>query len=186
MIAPFGKGALAHDFIIVAGKRSPGIAIVSGAELEMRIDAPGGYGLSGATLKTIGTKLVEFQALIQLWEPEHFDEWEQFQKVLLPRNSATGALSNVKPAPALTFHHPATDPLGVKAVVVKKIGQVERLDETGLYGVTVRFLEFRQPKPHLNKPIASRDDGPPSPQDAADKLILDLATQVQDLAKPRP
>lgn len=161
------------DFYTIAGQPSPGVSTLAGAALVFGWEQKKGQGTSGATSKYTGTELASFEAKTQLWLTEHFDAWETFVN---PLRQEPGAK-------ALDFWHPLTAALGIGAVVVKEIGQLVEEDDTGLFSVTIKFDQYRAPKPGRSAPKGSAAEGKQdgAEEDPIEKQIAALTEQYKDL-----
>lgn len=161
---------------MLAGRRSPGRAVVKNAVLVRKWDEQQGYGLTGATLIFHGEELVKFDVEITLWEAEQFAEWRAFARGILdaPKVGAN------RDTYSLGISHPVLDdfPHPVQQCVLDAITQWEQ-DEVGLWVRTLKMHEYRAPKPVLVKadegPPAINNDDPPDP--AADGIRARLAEQ---------
>ncbi|WP_437567909.1 hypothetical protein [Sorangium sp. So ce542] len=91
--------------VVLASRRTPGLAEVVGAGSPRDWDERKGYGISGAFLVYTGDGLAKFSVKVYLWEDAHFEEWESFK--LIVDKPARG----VRPK-ALDIYHPALDDLG--------------------------------------------------------------------------
>lgn len=63
-----------RDFIILGGRRSPGLAEIQGAATPRNFDQRRGHGVSGATLRFRGTALADFKVLIRLLTDQHWTD----------------------------------------------------------------------------------------------------------------
>lgn len=171
-----------QDYILLGGVQSPGRATVLGAGSPREWDVRKGYGYSGAVTVYTGENLAKFEVLIELWEKSHFAEWVRFAKIALEKPPL-----GTKPK-ALDIAHPLLNlpPLSITSVVVEDVSQFEQ-DEEGLWSCTIKFLQFRAPKPALGKPLASIPNAAkpvPTAQDAADVEIQKLVKTFGELAGP--
>jgi hypothetical protein len=173
-----------HNYVIVAGIRSPGRARLTGVEAPFQWDVIPSYGREGA--KTIFKGRGIAKPTLTLWFTSKADpatgltdfvQWELFKRVLQPP----------KPGKPFMFEmsHPLLTAADIKAVSVESIGEPERQDN-GVWVVTIKLIEYRPPKPALVKPrgaIPSPDKAPPiTPQTAAQKAAVEA---VADLEKAR-
>jgi len=173
----------AWDVAYLAGVPSPGQVMVAGAASPRGWDEAKGTGTSGATLRWTGDGLPEFDVVVEVWEPEHFDEWDAGWGQLTARTEP-----GQKPR-AFDFSHPATDDLKIRSVVVTDLSQWEQVED-GKWARTVKLKQFRAPKPALGKPAGAENGVPtgflpaPTPKDDQDVMIEDLSEQaVVELAK---
>ncbi len=176
-------GAPIQDFIVLAGMASPGLAVVRGAGSPRSWDVQKGYGLTGATVVFTGEGLAKFDVDIFCWEPEHFAAWKVFAKATL------AAPAPVRNPASLSIQHPALndEPLSITQVEVEDVTQWEQdPDGGGLWVRTIKFLQYRKPRPVLVKPF----EGPPgspvvvqAPVDPQLILIGNLLGEVERLAQ---
>lgn len=160
------------NYVLIAGKKSPGIAIVEKAAATQKWDQAQGYALSGAVSRYTGDQLSEFIVRIQLWTVQDWSDWETFKTVVEkpPRG--------VRPR-ALEFWHPYTEALGISSIVVKERSQpVPILDET-VFEITLSLMQYRRPTPQYSAPPAAKTA---EPLDEGDRQILELMNQTDDLA----
>jgi hypothetical protein len=141
-----------QDYIVLAGKRSPGRATVRGASSPRKWDEQAGYAQTGATLIYTGKALAKIEVDIYLWIESQFAEWTRFAQATL-----------IDPKPVLTpsslsIQHPMVnrEPLYISQVVVDDVTQWEQ-DDSGGFQCTIKLHEFRPRKPALVKPR----EGPP-------------------------
>jgi hypothetical protein len=161
------------DYFILAGKKSPGIATIQGAERARKYDERNGYGLGGASLIYNGRKLAHFSAMIRLYSPKDWQDWAVFrplvQKIPKPVFTADGAISFAQGSGVLDFWHPLLEPLGIKSVVVEDEVQPVLEDETGVWLVEIKFIQYSPPVREISKPKGSQGK---APLDAVDQKIL--------------
>lgn len=175
--------AEAWDIVYLGGIRLPGRAIVAGASSPREWEEQKAEGESGGTMKWTGDGLPEFEIRLEWWEEAQFDEWETAKKVV----ARTPSGSEPK---ALDFVHPVGTDLDIASVVVLDRSQPEELDESGLWGVTIKVKQWRPAEPGLGKPSKSTAQGGadgegdgaanPDPEDAADKMIEEWLKKVED------
>jgi hypothetical protein len=156
-----------HNYVVVAGLRSPGRAQLTGVSAPFQYDIQPSYGREGAITIFRGRGLAKPTLTLWLWLPEHFVGWTAFQKVLQPPTP-------FKPL-VVEMRHPLLTEAGIKAVAVEELGQPQRQDN-GIWVVTIKLLEYRPPKPVLVKPrgaIPSPDKGVPvAPKTEADRALV--------------
>jgi hypothetical protein len=165
------------DRIKLSGKISPGIAIVSGLTSPRKWNIKDGYGLAGATVDFIGTKLMRFTVEFRLWEPEHFEKWGEFSKLFEVPRIPAGA-----PVKAMRIEHPILAEMYISSVVVEDRTQLLQVDN-GVWACTVSFLQYLPPRKALGKTSAviPTDKVNPIAKDAADLEMQRLDASVKDL-----
>jgi hypothetical protein len=183
------------NYVLLAGKRSPGIAVVGAtkpATAPSKWDERQGYGLSGAWLFYTGDGLAHFNVQLKLYTTQDWDDWHVWKKLVMKRPLTPGSASDVGkvaikiaggaifPRPkALDIWHPLLDELGIRSVVVEDRIQPQLTDETGEWTVEILFAQFRQPKPAFAKPEASKAQE----VDPLDAKILANAETMKSLSQ---
>lgn len=163
------------DYIILSGKRSPGIAdLPTGGESPQKWDERAGYGVSGAFLVFTGDGLAAFTVKIRLYTAEDFDAWTSFQPLV-------AAPPRGKRPKAKDIWHPFLEAHDIRSVVVENWkGPTQTAD--GEWTIEIDFKQWRgAPKPALAKPLGS--EAAPRPESDKEKTVRALAGQVQELAK---
>ncbi len=132
---------------------SPGVAVIKGAGSPREWDVRKGYGYSGASLVFTGTGLSEFDVDLFLWEPEHWIQWEAFSVLLTNPPPPPGVLPV-----SLSIDHPILNkkPWLITKVVVKDISSWT-VSDSGLWSLTIKFIQYRKPVVALLPP----KEGPP-------------------------
>lgn len=181
------RAAVAWDFAFISSVVTPGLAEVTGFGRPAKWDIRKGSGTAGAATVFTGEdptkgklRIVFFEGTDQRGNVNSFEQRLMFFDELCPilEKSYTGKT-------ALDFYHPACSdpPYNVTTVVIENIGQLERVDDTGLYAVTIDLLRYTKPKPAAGKPKAqAKKNQQPTAEDAADKEIQALLKQFKELA----
>ena len=159
------------DFVIMAGRVTPGLADIIGASDPRRIDKRLGYGLSGSFPVFLGLDLSEFQLRLRLYDHQDWIDWDAFKPIVA--RPPYGKFPK-----ALPIYHPYLTDLDIKAVMVKDRTQPEEI-EGGAHAITIDLITFRRPKIALAKPDASADK--PS-DDPVDKMIAEALARINELA----
>jgi hypothetical protein len=157
------------NYVVVNGVTSPGKAVISGADIPWNYDVQQGYGLSGAVTVFRGRGVAEPTLTISLWDRAHFLLWPLFLKMLEPPKPGIKLVVEMK--------HPALSAADIKAVAVKKLGQLER-QSTGIWTSTIALIECRPPLPSLVKPrgaIPGTDKGKAIPPKTEADIALEKA-----------
>lgn len=138
-----------RDYIMLAGKRSPGLAVVRGAGSPRNWDIRQGYGFTGAFVVFTGGGLAKFEVDIFAWESSHFEDWKTFaRRTLMPPTRGMRALS-------MSIAHPQLNdpPLSITQVVIEDVTQWEQSpSDDGLWARTIKMIQFRGPMPALITP----------------------------------
>ncbi len=161
--------------------RSPGVATIRNLSLPQKWDERPGYGYTGATLVFTGAGLASFDVEIRLVEPTDWLAWEAFSALITNPPPPPGTLPT-----AFGIDHPVLNkkPWLVTKVVVLDVAGFEQ-DETGSWRTTIKFKQYRKPKPALLPPLEPPPavDGPAfGPPTAAQKRIQDQI-DANDLLK---
>lgn len=158
------------DYILLSGKRSPGLAEVTGATSPRRYDERRGYGLSGATVVFRGIGLTRFTVKLRLYTEIDWADWDAW-KPLIDRPPV-----GTRPR-SLDIWHPHLEALEVKSCVVEDVAQPEQTAD-GEWTIELKFIQYRRPVLALAKPEGSKA----APVDPVDQRIEQLTKQFQDLA----
>lgn len=139
-------GAPHQDYIVLAGRTSPGKAVVRDATSPRRWNILDGYGLVGSTIVYAGSSLSKFNVDIYVWEQAHFLQWDTFASVLaLPKR--------IRDPGALSIDHPLLNepPISITEVVIGDVTQWEQVDD-GLWCRTIPMIAYRKPVPMAVRP----------------------------------
>lgn len=175
---PWNPIERSQDYVVLAGKKTPGIAEIVGAGSVRDWDVRKGYGLLGAISVFTGRGLAKFSIRLRLYTLEHWREWDAFRPIVerMPKRR----FGSGKDSGMLDILHPTLLGLGIKAVGVTKLSAPEQTAD-GEWTITIDVIEFRRPKIALATP-----DGPASPtplDDVEENWIKPLTSQVQSLIK---
>lgn len=176
----------AWDYAVLGGIPTPGLCIIKGASKVLGWDKRKGQGTSGASTVYTGDELTEFSMRLELYPGvrglDLRTQLDVIDQELLPVLAAASSGKS-----AVDFYHPAVadPPVDVRAVVPVDLGQLEQ--EGDLWTWTVKFLQFKKPKPAIGKPSASKSKGGTSKdqttaKDAIDEEIEALTKQVKNAA----
>jgi hypothetical protein len=158
------------DYIVLAGKKSPGLADVVGANAPRRWDERKGYGLSGAVLIYRGLALSQFSVRIRLYTTADWDAWSTWKALVDKAPLGTRAK-------AMDITHPFLEALGIVSVVVDDVLQPEQTGD-GEWTIEIKFREYRGHTFTLSKPEGSTA----TPADPVEAEIGRLTDQFQRLA----
>lgn len=178
-----------YDKLSALGMESPGRVKIQGAASTYDWDTKKGKGTSGATVTYQGRAPAEFDAVFYLWLPEHFAQWDEFS-ALLDR-----AQVDPKNITAIDLTHPYLNKRGIRACVVKSVGQLEQVREGDtLHTATVKFGQFEKAKPATGTPGGSKGDGTQwkqssrwankTPNDASAAQEAELEKLLKEAQKP--
>lgn len=147
----------AYNTIRVGGRLWSSKVIVSGAAALYKWEKIAGQGTDGATSKFGGVELCDVQIKFLCWLPAHFDQFESEFRPLFQT-----APKGKKPV-ALEVDSPELVKLGIRRVVVTKVGMLEAEGSDGLYSYPVDCSQFKPPKPVQVLKAKGADGGPDDP-----------------------
>lgn len=164
-----------RDYVLMAGKKTPGITDIIGAGSIREWDKRKGYGNSGAFSVFIGRDLSTFTIRLRLYTVEHWEAWHAFRPLIerMPKRRM-GAGKN---SGAIDVWHPHLEAVDIRAVAITKLSIPEQTAD-GEWTINIEVIEYRMPHVALVKP-----DGPdsPTPVDPWDEKIDALEKQTQRL-----
>lgn len=183
------------SYIVLAGKRSPGVIAIDGIrgfDRETGWDKKRGKGTQGAYLTLTTFPPAEGSIEFILWEPQHWDEWDDYLDTLTykpAKNQSTTA------AQALDIVHPALNEIKITKVVVSKVSPITHKGR-GMYSRTVEFIEWIPPPavdvvasttsskvdspPQQNAPFAKNQSVADAEKETNDAFAVDQATSWQE------
>lgn len=144
---------------------SPGVAKIKKAGSPREWDIRKGYGFSGASLVFTGMGLAKFDVDLFLWTPSHFLQWEAFSVLLTNPPPPPGVLPT-----SLAIDHPILNkkPWLITKVVIEDVSTWD-CNDTGLWSLTISFIQYRKALPALLPPL----EGPPG----ASKVPVPMTAQ---------
>ena len=166
-----------QDYILLAHRKSPGIAEVVGASSVRNWDERKGYGLDGAFAVYRGRGLTKFSVVIRLYSEQDWADWYAWKTIVDRVPTKRGGTSPA--AGYLDIEHPILEALGVKAAAVQELMQPEQTDD-GEWTIEIKFLEARFPKFALATPEGSAA----TEVDPYEVKIQGLSDQWDKLAGP--
>jgi hypothetical protein len=147
------------NYLIVAGKRAPGLVTISGPGIVIGWDIQSPTGMAGGVTRRKGEPVKEFDAEFDLSDEtdaegkSDFTRWDSFQRALLasvppavnPLLGGPTPTRGGKPYP-LDVSHPD---LARNRITAATIGSIGHLVPDGKGGgkIKVHFIEYRPPKP---------------------------------------
>lgn len=159
------------DHILLAGHRSPGIAVVTGAAASRQWDERKGFARSGARVVYKGNGLAKFTVTLQLFSAEDWKDWHAWRPLV--QRTPAGERARAK-----DIWHPILEDLEVSSAVVEEVGQPVQ-NEAGDWSIAIKFIEYRAPMPALTGIEGS--DETPRPQSAEELLLGANAAELQAL-----
>lgn len=159
------------DYVLLAGRKSPGLAEVVGASSPREWDERKGYGVSGAISVFTGRALAKFSIRLRLYTPEHWAEWYAWKPLVdrMPKRRIGGDGTD---SGALDIWHPHLEALSIKAVGVVEVMQPEQA-EAGEWVIEIKVIEFHRPTFGLAKP----EGATATPVDPIEEQIIKPLTQ---------
>ena len=145
------------DYILLANRRSPGIAIISNVSSPRRWDERRGYALSGARVVFRGIGLARPIVTLRLYTDDDFAAWHDWRSLV--QRPPVG-----ERARALDIWHPILEDLGITRVVVEDVLQPKQTAD-GEWSIDIKFIEFRRPQPTLETIGSSTDTETTDPVD---------------------
>lgn len=167
------------DYFTLGGLESPGIARIIGAGSRRKVDVRGAYGISASV--AVWLEVAEFKVEIDLVSDVDWYNWDKWRRAALREMRPNRR--NVASDFATDIWHPFLADFDIKAVIVKSVSQPEEVDPTGIYRITIEFIEYRKVTATLSKPTASKQK-PQDPNDRRiDAVIAEIERVSQELAK---
>ncbi len=158
------------DHIVLAGRSSPGIAVITNADSLRRWDERRGYALSGARVVFRGIGLAKPIVTLRLFTTADFRDWHNWRDVV--QRPPVGERARAK-----DIWHPMLEDLGIVSVVVSNVLQPKQVAD-GEWNIDIKFIEFRRPVPTLEN-IGESEEREPT---EAEQIILQLETQRDAMA----
>lgn len=147
------------DYIVLAGRRSPGLATIEGLETKRNFQERRGFGTSFASLRFRGVELARFKVMIRLYSVQDWADWHGW-KSLVRRpvsesnpNSITRARPQARP---MTIDHPILADFEITDVVVENVIQPVQTD-SGEWMIEIRFIEYHEPVVALEQPRSNQN-----------------------------
>lgn len=164
------------DYILLAGKKSPGIAELRGASSVRKWDEREGFGISGAFSVFKGRGLAHFSVILRLYSAQDWLDWYAWKAVVDKLPTRRGGAG--KDSGTLDIWHPLLEALDIKAVAVAEVMQPDQTND-GEWSIEIKFLEFRHPKITLAKP----EGAAATPVDPVEEDIIKPLTDAVQLER---
>jgi hypothetical protein len=138
----------AQDYIVLGGYKSPGLAEIVGARMDLEYQVKLSPGATGARTRFLSRKLSEFEVRIRCVTDQELADFEEFRAAVLvspDKGALIGRSSDEKALPAnraLDIHHPILADIGITSVILLSVGAFERVDPTGIWQVTLKFQQY--------------------------------------------
>lgn len=147
------------DYVLLANRRSPGLATLSNVSSPRRWDERKGYALSGARVVFRGIGLARPILTLRLYTEQDFADWHEWRSLV--QRPPVG-----ERARAQDIWHPILEDLGITKVVVEDVLQ-PRQTADGEWSIDIKFIEFRRPVRTLESIGASEEREPATGVDLA-------------------
>jgi hypothetical protein len=158
------------DFVVIAGKRTPGLATITGLGTPRKWEEVQGYGLTGATLRYLGNSLSSFTISLRLYSEQEWADWYAFKPTVDRTPSG-------KRPQALACSHPWLRDANVVSMIVEDLLAPEQTGD-GEWTIAIKCKQFRAVRRTLAKPEAAQQQ----PVDAWDAKILANTESINALA----
>jgi len=159
------------DYILLANRRSPGLAVVNAASSPRKWDERKGYALSGARVIFRGIGLARPIVTLRFLSSQDWLDWHAWRDLV--QRPPLGVRAR-----ALDIWHPILEDLGIVSVVVEDVLQPKQVAD-GEWNVDIKFIEYRRPVFTLESIGSSQERS----TDPVDRYIEALTSQVQALAQ---
>lgn len=157
------------DYILLANRRSPGIAEVTGASSDRQWDIRKGFALSGARLRYKGLGLATFTVTLKLVSSADWAAWHDWRALV--QRPPVGVRAR-----AQDIWHPILEDLEISQAVIQKVGQPNQAAD-GVFEIPILFLEHRAPV-RINEEINGSEEAP-VPLTRQQLVIQELTQQLQ-------
>lgn len=170
------------DYVLIAGRRTPGLAEVVNASSPREWDERRAYGTIGARLVYRGSGLARFSIRLRFTTDAEWEEWSDFAPLV-------ARIPDTQRPTALDVWHPALEDLGITALVIAEVMQPVREGDDGAWMVELKCIEHRPPYRRV-VPIDGSRAEPEPPPDAGDQMINHVlrvlaAEEAADAARAR-
>jgi hypothetical protein len=158
-----------YNSLELGGKFSPGVVTISGHNRKIEWDVKNGSGQSGAstTLKSIPP--VEISCAFFMATGEQFALWPEW------RDHVNSTISGKTPK-AMDAYHPDLAANGITSLVLSEFGGVVH-DKKGGQTITIKFQEYKAPKPKGGTPAGSKAKKAVDPNAAANAELAALTAK---------
>lgn len=157
------------DYVLMAGRKSPGLAEVTAASAPQKWDIRKGYALAGARPVYRGRDVAKPVIKIRLLSDQDWTDWHAWKDIV------SRPPDLVRPR-AIDIWHPILEDLGIAAVVVADVSQPEQVGD-GEWLITIKLIEYRRP----NYALAVPDSAQARPVDPIDAQIQLNDAVIQNL-----
>lgn len=169
-----------YKSIIIGGMFSPGQVTLSGHDRKIDWDVKAASGQQGASTTLKGIPLIEFTAAFYLADDEDFNAWPAFQA------HVESTINGAAPV-AMDCYHPDLAANKITSVVLSHMGGVVH-DKKGGQTITVKFQEYKPPKPKGGSPNGSKakKTAAPDPNAAANAELAALTEEYKNTPWTKP
>lgn len=160
------------NHILLANRRSPGLADIKGSNSPRRWDERRGYALSGSRVVFRGIGLARFIVTLRLYNDDDWDNWHDWRELV--QRPPVG-----QRARAQDIWHPILEDLLITSAVVEDVLQPRPTTDDGEWSIDIKFIEFRPPVRVVNNVEGSDET---EELDPVQQRIQALQNQVEALA----
>ena len=144
---PFWESSpLLWDTVTIGGYTLPGVASLKG-DITRRVETANVVGEDGTRATDLGYGGAQVTVTLQLWQQAHLDAYTQIAEHIRPRLGG-------KPD-ALDVLHPALAAVGIRSLIVFRLGLPEKTQQKGVYEVQIELQEFVPQKKGTVKAITT-------------------------------
>jgi hypothetical protein len=160
------------DWVDFAGQSTPGMATVVGASAPRRWEEVESMGWSGSWLKYKGQGLAHFSVQVRLYTVDDWEGWFRFKPTI-------DRMPLGKYQRPVDITHPLLGLLGITSCVIEDVTQAEPIDDTGIWQIEIKCIEYRSPRLAL----AAAKGSKATPDDPEDAIIDELRAQNESYAQ---
>lgn len=127
-----------YDVVVIGDMVTPGVARVGEPTSAFKWDVKSGPGTDGGTTTFQGSPPRQFSVEVEIWKRGQSKEVDALRAMIAPM------AKGVEP-PAFDIAHPSLSDVGIKSVTVEDFSPLKPKGK-GLWGATIKFLEYRPAK----------------------------------------
>ena len=171
------------DHILLAGRRSPGLATIRGAGIAARWDERRLYAAGGAFVVYRGQKLSKFTVTLRLYTEQDWSDWHEWRPLVQrppppePRGPGSDLAILLHRPRAKDIWHPILEDLEIRSVVIEAVLQPQQTAD-GEWSIEIKMIEYRPPQLALTG-IEGSDDV--EPQNENERRIASQDAEIQGL-----
>lgn len=171
-----------QDYVLLDGKRTPGVATIHGHGRRWKFDDKESRGSSDGHGTFVGEALVEFEIRITLFSDADLAAWDEFKLIV---DTPPGG----RAAKAIAIDHPLTADRNIPAITVREVMGPEQ--DGDVLRVTIKVKQWRKPKPQIaqlksSKSGTEKERFNPWAEDEGDREIRRLLGVTRNLNDDDP